>query len=400
MTGRKRVLFVGEAVTLAHVGRPLTLARALDPARYEVMLACDPRVHGLLQAEGLPLVPLPSISAESFLAALAEGRPLFSAATLARYVEDELRLFDETRPDAVVGDFRLSLSVSARRRRVPYLALANACWSPYARERFVLAEHPLVRLLGVRVAQALFSLIRPVAFAYHALPLNRVRARHGLASLGADLRRTYTDGDLTLYADLPELVPTFGAPASHRYLGPVYWTPAVPLPSWWNALPAERPVVYLTLGSSGDGERLPELLRGLAGLPVSVVVATAGRGAVANQGNAWLADFLPGDAAAARAAVVVCNGGSPAIQQALAQGTPVIGVASNMDQHLHMNAVCRRDAGRLLRAGRTTGQELAAAVEEVLGQPSYRAAATSIAELYRRYDAGARFAAAVEEVVG
>lgn len=130
------------------------------------------------------------------------------------------------------------------------------------------------------------------------------------------------------------------------------------------------------------------------------MVATAGRGAIANEGNAWLADFLPGDAAAARAAVVVCNGGSPAIQQALAQATPVIGMASNMDQHLHMNAVCRRGAGLLLRAGETNGHRLAAAVVEVLGQASYKAAATSIAELYRRYDAGARFAAAVREVVG
>src|SRR6185436_7811248 len=103
MTRRKRVLFVGEAVTLAHVGRPVTLARALDRAVYEVMLACDPRVHGLLQAEGLPLIPLRSISPERFLSALAKGRPVFSAATLAGYVADELKLFDETQPDVVVG---------------------------------------------------------------------------------------------------------------------------------------------------------------------------------------------------------------------------------------------------------------------------------------------------------
>ncbi|RXL56259.1 hypothetical protein EO238_33760, partial [Citrobacter sp. AAK_AS5] len=43
ISARKRILFVGEAVTLAHVVRPAVLARALDPSRYEVVLACDER---------------------------------------------------------------------------------------------------------------------------------------------------------------------------------------------------------------------------------------------------------------------------------------------------------------------------------------------------------------------
>ena len=40
---RRRILFVGEAVTLAHVARPFALARSLDAARYDVQFACDPR---------------------------------------------------------------------------------------------------------------------------------------------------------------------------------------------------------------------------------------------------------------------------------------------------------------------------------------------------------------------
>ena len=36
---RRRILFVAEAVTLAQVVRLVTLARALDPARYDVHFA-------------------------------------------------------------------------------------------------------------------------------------------------------------------------------------------------------------------------------------------------------------------------------------------------------------------------------------------------------------------------
>lgn len=45
---RRRILFVAEAVTLAHVVRPFALAQSLDPSRYEVHFACDPRYNQLL----------------------------------------------------------------------------------------------------------------------------------------------------------------------------------------------------------------------------------------------------------------------------------------------------------------------------------------------------------------
>ena len=45
---RPRVLFVAEAVTLAHVARPAALLEALDPVEYELHLASAPRFDHLL----------------------------------------------------------------------------------------------------------------------------------------------------------------------------------------------------------------------------------------------------------------------------------------------------------------------------------------------------------------
>ena len=63
--GRRRVLFVGEAVTLAHVSRPLTLAGFLDPARYDVHIACDDRFSKLFDALPYTLWPLHSIPSKA-----------------------------------------------------------------------------------------------------------------------------------------------------------------------------------------------------------------------------------------------------------------------------------------------------------------------------------------------
>jgi len=156
------------------------------------------------------------------------------------------------------------------------------------------------------------------------MPLNRVREKYGLPSLGSNLCRMFTDGDYALYADAPELVPTYDRPANHQYLGPVLWSPAVALPSWWDSLPTDRPIVYATLGTSGGRRLLQVVLNPLADLPVTVGAATADRSDSTNvPANAFVADYLPGEAAAARSAVVICNGGSMTTQQALAAGVPV-----------------------------------------------------------------------------
>ncbi|KZS79566.1 glycosyl transferase family 1 [Mycobacterium kansasii] len=381
---RVRILFIAEAVTLAHVVRPFVLARSLDPSRYEVHFACDPRYNTLLGPMPFPYHPIYTIPSERFLGTLTQGR-FYAARTLRRYVEEDRKVLAEIAPDVVVGDLRVSLSASARLAGIPYIAIANAYWSPYARRRFPLPDTLWTRLLGVRLVRILYRLERPLLFALQCLPLNWVRRRHGLPTLGWNLCRIFTDGDYTLYADVPELVPTYDLPAHHRYLGPVLWSPAVRPPPWWDSLPADRPIIYATLGSSGGTNLLQVVLDALADLPVTVIAATADRSGLSNvPANAFVADYLPGEAAAARSAVVVCNGGSLTTQQALLAGVPVVGIASNLAQHLNMAALARAGAGMLLRTERLSRRRVADAVQQALGDAGYRQAALRLAEALGR----------------
>lgn len=394
---RRKVLFFAEAVTLAHLSRPVVLAGTLDSTANEVVLATAPRYPSLCRDLPFRVRPIDSIPGAQFLDALARGRPLYDASTLRRYVEEDLAVIREVRPDAIVGDFRLSLSVSARVAGVPYLAVTNAYWSPYARQRFPLPELPMVEWLGVPLARAIFGLARPTAFALHTRPLNRVRREYGLPSLGLDLRRVYTDADHVLYADVPELAPTFDLPETHHYIGPVLWSPAVAPPEWWGEQDGTRPVVYVTMGSSGSSSRLSDVLDALAGLPVVAIAATLGQPlSRPAPDNARLADYLPGRDAAARASLVVCNGGSPTTHQALAAGTPVLGVAGNMDQHLNMHGVARFGAGELIRSDRASVRAIREASARILDGPKYREAARGLAEVFSGYDAPARFRAVLD----
>ena len=91
----KRLLFVGNGVTLAHIGRPIVLARCADPARYDVHFACDARYRHWLGALDGVWREIHTQDSAGFLAAIARGEPPYSQASLCKEAEEDLDLIDE-----------------------------------------------------------------------------------------------------------------------------------------------------------------------------------------------------------------------------------------------------------------------------------------------------------------
>jgi UDP:flavonoid glycosyltransferase YjiC (YdhE family) len=377
-----RVLFVSENVTLAQVVRLVTLARALDPGEFEVHFACSEFSALSFAGTRFEQHPLYTVDPRVIDKALRSGRRLYEKSTMKRYVEADLALLDRVQPHLVVSDLRLSLTISAPLRQVPHAALINAYWSPNAvRDGFPLPEHPIVRLLGEQMAARYFPKALPAVFRYFAEPVNAVRRQHGLPPIG-DMLAVLDHADYVLYPDVPELTPVDATGERHVFLGPVLWSPAVALPSAWldPAVQDARAPVYVTLGSSGDVNVLPRVVRALGRLPVRVLLATARRAELRDlPPNVLVADYVPGDEAARRAAFVITNGGSSSGYQALAEGTPVLGIPFNLDQYLAMDAIERAGAGVLLRSGSLTEQKVEDAVRKLLSHAEYRAAAVRVA---------------------
>ncbi len=375
-----RIALFCEAVTLAHVARPIALARAIAPAGHQLLLACDPRYDAFTAAGPWQRTPLRSIPSAQFNDALARGTPVYDLATLQAYVDEDLRILRDFQPDLVVGDFRLSLSVSARLAGVPYMTIANAYWTPFYKGGYALPVIPLSRALPLPLAAALFHTFRPLAFIPHCVPMNRLRARHGLTSLGHNLRRVYTDADHLLIPDLAELFALDGAGDACTHVGPLMWAPTLPAPDWWDEpVDAALGSVYVTLGSSGNAGLLPMILEALQDLPVRVIASTAGAAAPDRvPANARLAAYLPGDEAARRSRLMISNGGSLGTQQALAAGIPTLAVASNMDQFMNMAPLETAGAGLTLRADRLSAARIRQAAEQLLRDPAASGAAAEL----------------------
>jgi len=401
----KRILFLAESITLAQVVRLASLANSLDPGRYDIHFACgrfDPLVFG---SSSFTQWTLPTQKAGRVLRRERAGRRLYTRRWLSRYVDAERRLLEEIRPDLVVGDFRLSLGISAPLQKIPCAALINAYWSPaYRPERFPMPDHFslrwLVRLAGPEWAQRNFEKLLPRVLSHHAGPFNRLRKQHGLPPVG-DLRHVFTCGDQVLFPDVPELVPLANPPANHIYLGPVNWAPDSPPPAWWDSLQDDRPIVYVTMGSSGRVEILQLIAAALRPLNVQVLLATAGRRFPAIGDPRWFsADYLPGHLSARRAALVICSGGASTAYQALSEKTPVIGIPGNLDQLLAMQAIEKAGAGVLARAPGLSAGRLRRIVESSLESPALDEGARRVGDWFARYDANKRFGAFLEETLG
>ena len=389
-----RILFLAEGATLAHFARPVALADSLVPygEEYDIHLYAPARFACHLSRKTYHTGVLKTAPEEDFLKNIAQGKPMFSADVLRSYVDEDCRLIRTLRPDIVIGDMRLSLPISARLERVPFAVIMNAYWSPYAKPRSIIPELPLTRIIPPRLLGPLYRSIEPVAFAIHVAQMNRLRKEFGIASLPLDLRKMYTDGDYVLYPDVPEFLPTRGAPSTHCYVGTCSWAPDTVQPEWWERMLRDpKPKVFISLGSSGPLTVLPQLMEVVARLPVSIVLATSGRFAAPVDVNIYACDLLPFTEMARHSALVVTQGGSGAVYSALTAGTPVLAIPSNADQHLSTAVLEENGAGLGVRAEEASSKHLRSALQELFSNGSYSAVAKRWSAIFRQDQTANRF---------
>ncbi len=240
MTSKKpRILFSGEAVSLAHISRPLILATWAREAGYDVHFACARRSGKWARQHHFKSIDLPTVESDVFFERIQQGRFFYQAHELRDYVFSERELLNRLKPDLVVSDFRLTLDISTALCGIPLLSLANGYWNPLRSCLFDPPSKGFGAQWPQRIRKTLFTLLRPLAFRFFGQTLDRVRKEYGLPAHG-DFRKMYTAGKWCAYPDLPEFIPSDRLLKGHFYLGPLLWRPKVltfsDFASWWRII--------------------------------------------------------------------------------------------------------------------------------------------------------------------
>jgi UDP:flavonoid glycosyltransferase YjiC (YdhE family) len=174
---------------------------------------------------------------------------------------------------------------------------------------------------------------------------------------------------------------------SVSYVGPILAPPTSSFdpPPWWGELESGRRVVHVTQGTLDNadlGRLLGPALAGLAGDDVLVVATTGGPDpAPLLEGlpaNVRLERFIPHDRLLPHVDAMVTNGGYGGVQQALANGVPLVVAGDSEDKPEVAARVHWSGTGIDLRTGKPSPARLAAAVRRVLAEPSYRQRARAL----------------------
>ncbi len=163
------------------------------------------------------------------------------------------------------------------------------------------------------------------------------------------------------------------------FIGPISWSPAAN--ASLELTTAGRPLVYVTMGSSGDIGVLGSVIEAVGSFDCDIVVSTAGRSVPGKvrASSTRLFDYLPGEQVCEPASLLSATGEAPRPTRHWPRGSPLLGIASNMDQFLNMRAVEEFGAGILVRGDRARPERIRTAAQALLTHPAFAARARALA---------------------
>ncbi|MCP4537264.1 MAG: hypothetical protein GY832_08960 [Chloroflexi bacterium] len=328
-----------------HVGRCLALAEELTRQGWEVAFVLGAPHADRVAAAGWSVFrpPSPSLAARlrrrlgtalsrfrsspaylffSDLNFQAVRDGFHTAQIVRQQVEWELSIVDRFRPDVLIGDVWLLTSIVGRIAGLPVVQIIRS------------AAHPACpRLVWWRdiPSQIRSPNVAPV--------FNLALEQWGLPSIrrAEDL----LDGDLLLVPSIPELDPLPPDVERTHYVGQLVRSDqgSERAPDWLEALPRDRPVVYVTVGGGSDSARRLDLLpfweATFAGTDWEVVISTGGRPVPRRRrriGNLRVFPWVPGAAMVARADGVLFHGGYGTMMETVRAGVPSVVLPFHAEQ--------------------------------------------------------------------
>jgi MGT family glycosyltransferase len=317
-------------------------------------------------------------------------------ATIPDQMADLEPLLDRWQPDVLATDLSLWAPIVILHEKAPVpIALSSTFMGPLIPGRDAPPWGlglPPPRTRATRAASALATRAIELAGAPLRRRVDALRAVHGLPPMGCSVNAYTARLPLYLVGSLRELDhDRHDLADSVHYVGECTWHPPDPpgTTEWLDGLAPERPLVHVTEGTlhTGDPFILRAAVAGLAGAPVEAVLTTGGHrspgqldlGPAASNVHVrqWIshAELLP------RCAAVVTAGGQATILSALKAGVPLVVVPTTWDKPDNARRVVEAGVGVRVRPRRLTPARLRAAVETVLHEPRYRAAAERVSAL-------------------
>jgi len=382
-----KVLCIPDGNFLAHVTRPLEIAKCLRTMGYTVAFAGNGDYMRLPTEEGFEVIPLVTVDPKIVLDRARKGRlDIYNYDLLKEHISEETSLYKAYKPDLILGDYRMTLRTSCLLNNIPLVMIKNAMWTDYYSIKLRTPESSiLTKLFGRKLVDPIIPYIANFIFSYDIRVFNKLHKELGLRRLNNI--HNVIEGDINLLADLPDYAPTDHLPQDHIYIGPIVWEPTVAFPERLKSLDPNRPTIYFTMGSTGFPKFFERAKEIFGTSDYQCIVTTAGMVQLSSvPDNFYVFDYLPGSKVMEISDVVVCHGGNGTLYQALIAGTPIIGIPTFGDQEYNLDRIVSLGTGISLSETNFKPADLSNAVNEILRNDSYKINAVKYQNELRDYN--------------
>jgi len=373
----KLIIFSPTACNLAEVTRALEIAKPCQDSFEIVFVSYGGEFENLIEKEGFVIRHLePALTPEKVehIYRVDQGRKLgyfYSAREVEEQVKNEIALFRELKPVAVVTGINFSNSISCRVTQTPLIWLTHSTWMMQSMYNAGLASYvdmldlPGIRLLPERFLTLISKKMLSLSNLY-TRPYNKVARRYGLKSFKT--MESLWEGDYNLLAE-PEEFCELELPPTYHYIGPLIGRLDSPIPEDILNLPKDKPIIYFAMGSSGQPEVIAKIVEGFAGKPYRVIAPV--KSLLRNldvkvPSNVIVTDWLPAHKVNPMADISVIHGGIGTVMTACLAGTPVVGVSMQPEQEFNIDCLVRKGFAIRIRKKRFTPEKLSSAIDQLL----------------------------------
>jgi UDP:flavonoid glycosyltransferase YjiC (YdhE family) len=395
-----KILAIINAHALAHVSRPLEVAKVLRNRNNEIAFAGHGKYLEIASRDGFETIELPYISVEQVVQAVRSQRLdlLYREEQIADFVHTELALYKRLKPDLVLVDNRPTAITSAEIAGIKTASILNVHMSQYKAIPF----HSFRNISGLG-AYSPFKYLDQIEIALESFFIDKLVMRDiGKLRRKFGLNKKYgfanEEGVLNLFSDLPEFNPVSVRTDNSHYVGPLTWHNNLPPPRSMRQIEKAKHCIYLTIGSEG----FEELIRNVGVFLRDDIAAVIAVGEekypinISSHPNVFLEEFVNADLLLPHCDLIICHGGNGTLYQALSHSVPIVGVAMHDEQYYGLKRInaLNLGIGLHIKKLRKLGFEfLAQSVLEVLRNDAYRKNARYFQELIRLNGDGAEKAA-------
>jgi UDP:flavonoid glycosyltransferase YjiC (YdhE family) len=376
----KTLIFTVAGYNLAETGRMLEIAKACKDKFKIIFASYGGRYEHFIEEASFELKKMePRLSSKDLarLRVVLSGETLNTVGYLTEEelrlrVPNEIKLFKQVKPAAVLTGWCLSVTISTRVARVPFV---NGLHSTSITEYYKAGlqtwpdrlDFPFLRrLFRKEKLQKMFN--KRILHAKWVLrPYNTIGKKYGLKEFNHFLE--LIEGDHTLLADIPEWVNLPEIRPNFHFIGPLPFKSDMDVPKEVAEIQTDKPIIYFAMGSSGKPKIIADIIQGFNNKPYRVIAPVKTH--IENfdikiPTNVVVTGFIPAHKVNPMADISVIHGGQNTVMQACLSGTCIVGIGMHPEQQANLDACVRKGFAIRLSKKKVTASAVLDAIDRLL----------------------------------